>query len=61
MVGSISPGFEVGDVDLGAALELGQLLGERRRAQVARDLGELALLVRERGLDDQDLEVGGCG
>src|SRR6185503_15077080 len=49
--------LEVRDVDLGVDLQLGEFLGERRRAQVARHLGELALLVRERGLDDQELEV----
>src|SRR5438477_585345 len=31
---------------------------ERRRAKMARDLGKLALLVRERGLDDQKLQIG---
>src|SRR5512134_3375591 len=51
-------GLEMRDVDLGIALELGELLGERRRTKVARDLGELALLVGERGLDDQELQVG---
>src|SRR5258708_707156 len=50
-------GLHVRDVDLGVALELRQLLGEHRRAQVARNLGELAFLVGERGLDDEVLEV----
>jgi len=51
------PGLEVRDVDLGAALELLQLLRERLRTEMARDLGEVALLVRERSLDDEELEV----
>src|SRR5262245_59297608 len=46
--------LEVRDVDLRAALELGELLGEGLRAEVARDLGQLLLLVGEGGLDDQD-------
>src|SRR6266513_2343316 len=49
--------LHVRDEDLGIALELGELLGQRLRAKVARDLGEMALLVGERGLDDQEFEV----
>src|SRR5690349_7408982 len=50
-------GLQVRDVDLGLELELLELGGKRRWAQMTRYLGELALLVRERGLDDQELEV----
>src|SRR5262245_20025941 len=50
--------FQVSDVDLRAALELGKLLGEHARAQVFRDDREFLLLVAEGGLDDQVLEVG---
>src|SRR5687768_215772 len=46
-------GLEVRDPDLRVEVELGKLLGEHRRAEVLGDLGELALLVGERGLDDQ--------
>src|SRR5712664_120864 len=49
--------LHVRDEDLGIALELGELLGQRLRAEVARDLREMALLVGARGLDDQEFEV----
>ena len=45
--------LDVGDVDVDAAAEVAQLVAERRRAEVAADAGELALVVAERGLDHQ--------
>src|SRR6185436_7098064 len=50
-------GLQVRDVDLRGALELGELLAQHGRAQVLGQLGEPAVLVRERRLDDQELEV----
>jgi len=46
-------GLDVRDVDLHAALELRELLAQRRRAQVAADACELAFFVAECGLDDE--------
>ena len=45
------------DVDLGFELELLELGGERLGTEMARHLGELTLLVRERGFDDQELQI----
>src|SRR5262245_45791669 len=50
-------GLEMRDIDLRRALELRQLLGEHGRAQVQRELGEPAVLVGKRGLDDEELQV----
>ena len=49
---SVSPG-DVRDVHFHAAGQLRQLVAERGRAQVAADVGELALLVAEGRLDDE--------
>src|SRR6185369_14910584 len=51
------PGLQVRDPDLRIEVELGQFFSEHRRAQVLRDLGQLALLVRKRSLHDQDLQI----
>src|SRR4029078_10111322 len=50
-------GLEVRDVDLRGPLELLELVGQRRGATVAGGFGQLAFLVRERGLDDQEPQV----
>src|SRR5262245_5808517 len=51
------PRLEVGDEDLAAPLELGELLGEHARAEVLRHDREALLAVAECALDDQVLEV----
>src|SRR5215470_1934832 len=51
------PRLEVGDEDLAAPLQLGELLGEHARAEVLRHDCEALLAVAERALDDQVLEV----
>src|SRR5262245_31655311 len=51
-------GLQMRDIDLGAALELGELLRQHARAKVLRDDRELLLPVAERRLYDQVPEVG---
>src|SRR5215467_2847002 len=50
--------FQMGDVDFGAALQLGELFCEQARAQVLRYDRQLPFAVAKRGLDDEVLEIG---
>src|SRR5258706_2804127 len=50
-------GLQVRNPYLGVEVELGEFLGKHGRAQVLRNLGQLAFLVRERGFDDQYFQV----